>query len=266
MSVSTDIFDRIEAGPIADVVVQQIEDLIVQGILQEGDRLPSERDLAAQLNVSRPKVRDALKSLETAGLIDVRHGEGTFIAKLTGQAMEPALIALYARHGEAFFDYLEYRRAQEALAARLAAERATETDRQRIAAQLEVLEAAEETGDRDASQEADVRFHATIVEASHNAMLVHMMASIYDLTRRGVFYNRDYLRTLDGTGAKLLEQHRAIADAIFSGDADAAEAAATAHLSFVEASFRAGSLQAKHERVARKRQGVVSADRAKPGP
>jgi len=263
MSVSTHIFDRIESEPIADVVVQQVEDLIVQGILQEGDRLPSERDLATQLNVSRPKVRDALKSLEEADLIDVRHGEGTFIAQLTGQAMEPALIDLYARHGKAFFDYLEYRRAQEALAARLAAIRATETDRQRIAAQLEALEDAEEAGDSAASQEADVRFHASIVEASHNAMLVHMMASIYDLTQRGVFYNRGFLRTLDGTGAKLLAQHRAIADAIFQGDPEAAATAADDHLSFVEASFRAGEVQARNERVAQKRMGAREARKFK---
>lgn len=257
MNVSTEVFDRIESEAIADVVVAQIEDLIVQGILKEGDRLPSERELAAQLNVSRPKVRDALKTLEHSGLVDVRHGEGTFIAQLTGQAMEPALIDLYARHGQAFFDYLEYRRAQEALAARLAAARATKTDRAQITRHLEALEAAEAAGDSAASQAADVRFHATIVEASHNAMLVHMMASVYELTRRGVFYNRDYLRTLDGSGAALLEQHRTIADAVLRGDADGAERAAYDHLTFVEASFRAGETQARNERIAQKRAGAV---------
>lgn len=258
MTISASIFDRIDAEPLADVVVEQMEDLIVQGILSEGARLPSERELSARLNVSRPKLRDALKKLEASGLITVRHGEGTFIAKLTGQAMEPALIDLYARHGRAFFDYLEYRRAQEAFAAGLAAKRATKTDRARIARHLEALETADETNDVKGSQEADVRFHATIVEASHNAMLIHMMTSIYDLTRRGVFYNRAYLRTMDGSGAKLLQQHRDITEAVLNGDADGAEAAARAHLDFVEQSFRLGTEQLKNETIARKRDAAQS--------
>lgn len=253
MTVSTSVFDRIEAEPVADVVVQQVEDLIVQGVLAEGDRLPSERELSAQLNVSRPKLRDALKELEKNGLINVRHGEGTFIAQLTGQAMQPALINLYARHGEAFFDYLEYRRTQEGFAARLAAERATATDRAQIQKYLDELERADVQNDPEASREADVMFHVSIIEASHNAMLVHMMASIYDLTRRGVFYNRSYLRSMDGTGKKLLQQHRDIASAVLGGDAAQAEQCALDHMDFVERSFRLGIQQQKSEKIAQKR-------------
>ena len=258
MTVSTNVFDRIEAEPVSDIVVQQIEDLIVQGVLSEGDRLPSERELSAQMNVSRPKLRDALKTLEENGLICVRHGEGTFIAKLTGQAMQPALINLYARHGEAFFDYLEFRRAQEGLAARLAAERATPTDRIQIKKHLEALELADQNSDPEASREADVQFHGAIIEASHNAMLVHMMSSIYELTRRGVFYNRSYLRSMDGTGAKLLQQHREIAAKVLSGDPEAAEQAATQHLDFVEKSFRIGIQQNKSEMISQKRAAAKS--------
>lgn len=256
MSIATTIFDRIDSGPLADIIVRQIEDLIVQRVLKEGDKLPSERELAERMNVSRPKLRDALKALEERGLLTIRHGEGTFVAQLTGQAMQPALIELYARHGRAFFDYLEYRRAQEGLAARLAAERATPTDRAQIERCLATLEDAEARDDVEAAREADVVFHAKITEASHNAMLIHMMASIYDLTRRGVFYNREHLRTMDGTSKKLLEQHRLIAKTVLSGDADAAEKAATEHMDFVEKSFRIGMQQAESETIAKKRAAM----------
>ncbi|MEO0669760.1 MAG: FadR/GntR family transcriptional regulator [Pseudomonadota bacterium] len=251
MDITGSVFDRIDSAPVADLVVRQIEDMIVQGILAEGARLPSERDLAARLDISRPKVRDALKALEEMGLLTIRHGEGTFVAQLTGQAMQPALIDLYARHGRAFQDYLEYRRAQEGFAAALAATRATPTDRTVIARHLEALEQAED--DPDASREADVLFHSAIVQASHNTMLIHMMASIYDLTRRGVFYNRRYLRTLDGTGARLLQQHRDIAAAVLGGDPEAARTAAEAHLDFVELSFRKGQEMRENELMAQKR-------------
>ena len=253
MDITGSVFDPIDSTPVADLVVRQIEDMIVQGILAEGARLPSERDLAARLDISRPKVRDALKALEEMGLLTIRHGEGTFVAQLTGQAMQPALIDLYARHGRAFQDYLEYRRAQEGFAAALAATRATPTDRAVIARHLEALEQAEDDADGDASREADVLFHSAIVQASHNTMLIHMMASIYDLTRRGVFYNRRYLRTLDGTGARLLQQHRDIAAAVLGGDPEAARTAAEAHLDFVELSFRKGQEMRDNELMAQKR-------------
>lgn len=255
------LFDRIPHESVVDLVVNQIEDMIVQGVLREGSRLPSERELSERLDVSRPKVRDALKRLESYGLIHVRHGEGTFVAKLSGQAMAPALIDLFARHGLAFYDYLEYRREQEAFAARLAAERATPADHANIKEQIAALERAQAENKPELAAKADVKFHAAVVNASHNVTLIHMMASIYELTRRGVFYNRSYLRTIDGTGERLLEQHKEIADAILAGDAAGAEAAARSHLDFVEQSFRVGEDRDRRERYARKRLLADNLDR-----
>lgn len=250
------LFDPISHETVADAVVHQIEDMLVAGVLKEGERLPSERDLADVLDVSRPKIREALKSLEDRGLVDVRHGEGTFISRLTGAAMSPALMSLYTRHSEAFFDYLEYRQAQEAFAAELAAQRATSSDRQRIEEMLERLQVAWETGDDKASREADILFHSAIVDASHNATLIHMMGSIYELTQQGLFYNRHYLRTIDGTGHALLDQHNAIGSAILDRRASDARSAAIAHLQFVEASFRKGHDDSRREALARKRLSV----------
>ncbi|NBQ51343.1 MAG: FCD domain-containing protein, partial [Marivivens sp.] len=95
---------------------------------------------------------------------------------------------------------------------------------------------------------------AAVADASNNSTLIHMMASIYDLTRRGVFYNRNFLRTIDTAGDQLLEQHKAIAEAIFASDPVAAETAARAHIDFVEASFRMGHDREQRERMAEKRK------------
>ncbi|MDC0738898.1 FadR/GntR family transcriptional regulator [Cognatishimia sp. SS12] len=250
----TSPFEQIGHESIADAVVDQIESMIVDGILKEGRKLPSERELAEAMGVSRPKLREALQTLESRGLVNVRHGEGTFVATLTGRAMSPALLALYARHGSAFFDYLEYRREQEGFAARLAAERATQSDKARLTEIIADMQTAWENDDIDASQEADIRLHTAIVDASQNTTLIHMMASIYDLTRQGVFYNREFLRTMDGTGRALLAQHKAIAEAIIKGDGTAAETAAKTHMDFVERSFRKGQEQALREARAAKRR------------
>ncbi|MEM8729817.1 MAG: FadR/GntR family transcriptional regulator [Pseudomonadota bacterium] len=251
---STPLFDVVQHESVAEAAVSQIEDLIASGILKQGSRLPSERELAEMLGISRPKLREALHVLEERGLINTKHGEGTFVSALTGQAMLPALLALYGRHEPAFFDYLEYRREQEGFAARLAAQRATKADKARIAETLSEIERAFDTQDTDASREADFALHTAIVDASQNATLIHMMASIYELTRQGVFYNRDFLKSIDGTGEKLLEQHIALGQAVIDGDAEAAEKAAVAHINFVEKSFRTGIEQKRREAMAEKRR------------
>ncbi|WP_299923613.1 FadR/GntR family transcriptional regulator [uncultured Pelagimonas sp.] len=251
----TSPFDPVGHESIADAVVEQIESMIVDGILKEGRKLPSERELAEAMGVSRPKLREALQTLESRGLVTVRHGEGSFIASLTGRAMSPALLALYARHGRAFYDYLEYRREQEGFAARIAAQRATSSDKERLTEIIAEMQSAWESDDLDASQEADLRLHVAVVDASQNTTLIHMMASVYDLTRQGVFYNRKFLRTMDGTGERLLQQHKDIVDAILDGDADRAEQAARVHMDFVEESFRIGEDQkAREERAAKRRK------------
>lgn len=248
------LFERIGHGSVADAAVAQIEDLIASGILKQGRKLPSERDLAEMLGISRPKLREALHTLEERGLVIAKHGEGTFVAALTGQAMLPALLALYERHEPAFFDYLEYRRAQESFAARLAAARATSSDKTRIEEILADIERAWAEQDSQASREADFALHSAIVDASQNATLIHIMASIYELTRKGVFYNRDFLRTMDGTGEKLLEQHLEIGRAVLDQDEARAAKAAEDHIDFVEQSFRVGIEQQKREAMARKRK------------
>lgn len=250
----TDLFEPVGHESIVDAVIKQIESMIVDGILKEGRKLPSERELADTMGVSRPKVREALQALQGRGLVNVRHGEGTFIATLTGRAMSPALLSLYARHKGAFYDYLAYRREQEAFASRMAAIHATRSDKERLAEIIDDMQDAWENDDADSSLEADLNLHAAIVDASQNTMLIHMMASIYDLTRQGVFYNRHLLRTMDGTGEKLLEQHKSIAAAIFDGDPDRAETAAREHLDFVEKSIRTGQEQLAREQRAFKRR------------
>ena len=248
------IFEPVGHESLADAVVAQIEDLIVSGILKQGRKLPSERDLAEMLKVSRPKLREGLQVLEERGLVTTRHGEGTFVSPLTGQAMLPALLALYGRHEPAFFDYLEYRREQEGFAARLAAQRATKADKARISEILDENQRAWETKDADASREADFQLHAAIVDGSQNATLIHMMASIYELTRQGVFYNREFLNSIDGSGRELLRQHIELGSAVIEGNPERAQSVAFEHIDFVEKSFREGIEQKRREALAEKRR------------
>ncbi len=257
MSFEKIIFEKVDHETVVDAVVNQIEDLIVAGVLKEGTKMPPERELAETLDVSRQKVREALKRLEDRDLLRVRHGEGSYVAALTGAALSPALIDLYARHQSAFYDYLEYRREQEGFASSLAAKRATKVDKVIIADLMDRLRESHEYEDPKAAQEFDIKFHSAIVDASHNSTLIHTMASIYELTKRGIFYNRDYLRTIDGTGDQLLQQHMDIGNAILEGDNERAMQAARDHVDFVERSFRIGQEDKKREAMAIKRLALI---------
>lgn len=197
MEAARRIFEQISLDSVSDAVVAQIERLITAGVLRSGQKLPPERELSELLDVSRPKVRDALKVLEDRGLVSVRHGEGTFIAPLTGTALSGPMIELFARQSDAFFDYLEFRREVESFAAFAAAQRATATDHAILREKIAQMEAAHLKADPTEEADLDVTFHAAVVDAAHNVMLVHMMSSIYELMTKGVFYNRAYLYQRD---------------------------------------------------------------------
>lgn len=227
------LFDPIIHDSVAALATTRIEEMILNGVLREGQRLPSERDLADQLAISRPKLREALKTLETLGLLRISAGDGIYVAKLGAEAMSPALVELYKRHPSAIDDNLEYRRVQEGFAASLAATRGTESDHTAIKRNLAAMEEAHAAGDNAASAELDVAFHQAVIFASHNRTLIQMMTSLYQLQRSSVFFNREELMKVHEVSGTLLDQHRMIGDAICAKQADQAEAAAVAHIDFI---------------------------------
>ncbi len=246
-------FRPIEPERVATSITRQIENLILKGVLRPGERLPSERDLAAELNVSRPSLRDALAELETEGLITTKPGAGAYVADILGSAFAPPLVRLFATHTEALFDYLAFRKDLEAMAAERAAKEASEIDLQVIATIFQRMEAAHEK--RSAKEEAalDVDFHMAIIEASHNVVMVHMMRSMFALLKEGVFYNRQSLFKMRTTRRDLLDQHRAIHDALMERDPAAARIAVEAHIGFIEEAMKTMVRQSKNEQTARLR-------------
>lgn len=231
-------FRPVRQERVAAAVVRQVEELILQGVLHPGERLPPERELAAMLDVSRPTLRDALAELEGRGLVCARRGAGVYVAEVLGSAFAPPLIELFATHDAALYDYLAFRRDLEGMAAERAAAQGTEGDRAVISAAFARMEAAHERGSAEEEARRDADFHMAVVEAAHNVVMLHMMRSMLELLRRGVFYNRDRLFSLRATREILLEQHRAIHDAVVEGRPAAARAAAEAHLDYVASHMR----------------------------
>jgi GntR family transcriptional repressor for pyruvate dehydrogenase complex len=246
-------FQKIGSEKLSHTVVRQIEHLILQGILRPGERLPSERDLAERMAVSRPSLREAVAELEAAGLLVTRPGSGIYVADVLGSAFSPALIRLFATHEDAVADYVAFRRDMEGIAAERAARRGSDTDLQVIDSIFGKMLAAHAR--RDPADEAalDADFHMAIIEASHNVILLHMMRSMFDMLRAGVFYNRQAVFRHRQTRDLLLDQHRAIRDAILARDPEAARAAVGLHLDYVQVALADLGRADRHEDVARQR-------------
>ncbi len=246
-------FQKIEAEKLSQSVVHQIELLILRGILRPGERLPSERELSDRLGVSRPSLREAVADLQDRGLLTSRPNAGIFVADVLGSAFAPALVELFSSHEEAVFDYVSFRRDMEGLAAERAAQMGSDTDLQVIDAIFVKMETAHQK--RDPADEAglDADFHMAIIEASHNVIMLHMMRSMYELLRQGVFYNRQVMFKNRETRDNLLDQHRAINAAIQARDPATARLAVEAHMNFVEKSMTDQITSARHEAVALQR-------------
>ncbi len=246
-------FEKIRQARLSQDIIRQIEALILRGILRPGERLPSERDLAKQMDVSRPSLREALAELQTRGLLTSRAGAGVFVADALGSAFSPALIGLFATHEAALFDYIAFRRDMEGLAAERAAQSGSDTDLALVAKIFAKMEAAHQKRDPADEARLDADFHLAIIEASHNVIMLHMMRSMYQLLREGVFYNRQIMFRQRMTRDGLLDQHRAINAALQARDADAARDAVAAHLSFVERALRDQQTADRNEALARQR-------------
>ncbi len=246
-------FHKVQTEKLSQSVIRQIELLILRGILRPGERLPSERELAERMDVSRPSLREAVGDLQDRGLLVARPNAGIYVADVLGSAFAPALVDLFARHDEAVFDYIAFRRDMEGLAADRAARLASDTDLSVINAIFIKMEAAHSK--RDPSDEAalDAEFHMAIIEASHNVVMLHMMRSMFDLLRQGVFYNRQMMFKARTTREALLDQHRAINAALQSRDATAARAAVEAHLTYVETALTEQIRAERNETIARQR-------------
>ncbi|QBF29982.1 FadR/GntR family transcriptional regulator [Thalassococcus sp. S3] len=246
-------FEKVQPEKLSTSVVRQIELLILRGILRPGERLPSERELSERLGVSRPSLRDAIADLQGKGLLSSKAGSGIYVADVLGSAFSPALTRLFATHDEAVFDYLSFRRDMEGLAAERAARLGSDSDLKVVQALFEKMETAHAKRNPEDEARLDAQFHTAIIEASHNVVMLHMMRSMFELLQEGVFYNRQVMFKQRTTREALLDQHRAINDALQARDPAAARAAVEAHLDYVGQALADQQRADRNEAIARKR-------------
>jgi GntR family transcriptional repressor for pyruvate dehydrogenase complex len=217
------LLQPVEKQTLAKVVMQRLMEYIQGDALHPGDPLPSQHDLARQLSVSRPVLREAMQGLASVGMIEIRPGSGCFVRDPDGPA-DPATLFEVLTH-ETALEVLEARMVVEVELAGLAAERATESDFRRIEAILARLKRAVARGQPTSQITSD--FHQALARVGHNAVL-DKMAQL--LTRPRLAQGIRVEHALPDIMAGEYDSHRALYDAVATRDPAVARAALRHHL------------------------------------
>lgn len=213
----------VEKQTLAQAVTERLVDVIQGGSLRPGDPLPGQHELARQLGVSRPVLREAMQGLASVGLIEIRPGSGCYVRDPDGLTDPESLFEALTH--EAALEVLEARMVVEVELAAFAAERADDADWRLIDAILGRLRRAVDRGQETAAITSD--FHRALARASHNAVLFKMAQL---LTRPRLAQGSRVEHALPDIAAGEHDSHRRLADAVRSGDPAAARAAMRRHL------------------------------------
>jgi GntR family transcriptional regulator, transcriptional repressor for pyruvate dehydrogenase complex len=214
-------------GPLAELAAGQLRDQVLSGQWAVGSKLPGEAELARRLGVGRSTIREAIRALAHAGLLETRQGSGTFVRSVTPNDGWEAVL-----RRAAILEVFEVRQALEVQAARLAAARRTPADIERVNSRLAERERIRAVTRDAACINADLAFHQAVIAAAHNPLLAQMYASMSAVLRQalaGVVADQP----LDEIGSAAA--HARLAVAIAAGDAAAAEQATRDHLDPVTA-------------------------------
>jgi GntR family transcriptional regulator, transcriptional repressor for pyruvate dehydrogenase complex len=247
----------VESQRLYRQIADQLSALIASGEFAEGTRLPSERDLATQLGVSRPSVREALIALEVAGKVEVRVGAGIFVAP-----RRPVALADPSKEGQGPFELL---RARWLIEGEIAAEAARSAKPE----ELEVVRGAVAEMHRSQNQRretdaADRDFHIGIAKATHNSALVSVVQDLWDRGRGAIWKRMEHHFQTPELRAAALRDHRAILAALEARDARGARGAMRRHLERVDREFSHGWELLK-ERESEQQPGEA-ASAARPSP
>lgn len=215
----------------AERIARQLERAIIDRVYR--DRLPAERQLASQLQVSRACLREALSLLAARGLISREQGRGTRIHPLGERKMAELWGELAQRHPHLQLDLLDFRLMLECRIAELAALQHTAEDRERLLRVGERVERAYAAGDRAEQIACDVAFHQALADASHNLLYGQLMGSLLRVLHEHVQLSLAGIDAGGETARELREQHRALLSAVLERRAAAASAAARRHLDYV---------------------------------
>jgi GntR family transcriptional repressor for pyruvate dehydrogenase complex len=227
---------------VTDRAIASIQELIRKGDLPPGSRLPSEPELAVQLGVGRSSIREAVKALELARVLDVRHGDGTFVTSLEPHLLlEGVGFAIELVQDDSVLEVVEVRRLFEPVATGLAASRIDAATLDRLAGHVAGMEQAGD--DQEQLIHHDQAFHSAVYAATGNRTLIPILDGLSSRTLRA----RTWRGVIEADASQqTIREHRAIHQALADRDRRLAEAAALMHVNTSERWLR-GVLTGRQE-------------------
>lgn len=230
------LFSEIKPLKISEGVANQIKELITEGKLQPGEKLPPERSLAAYLGVGRSSLREAINILETMGFVEKRKRTGLFIRSVSEPLLSNPLRKILAEDTGKLFQLYEIRKDIELASAHGAALRRTPMDLERIEALLEKM--ARDAEDNQISTADDIGFHLAIARATQNVIRVHILKNIFELYVEFINFVIEAVTRENSETLANLALHRKIHAAVKSGDPDAARKAMMNLFDWVEGRWK----------------------------
>ncbi|MCL2581847.1 MAG: FadR family transcriptional regulator [Streptosporangiales bacterium] len=222
-----ELFSKVSVGRMSEVIVEKIRELMREGQLKPGDRLPPERELCERFGVSRVTMREALRMLESAGLVDIRVGArgGAFVTAPTSNRVGEGLADLLTLSVISASNVTEVRMILEVGIVPLVCERATEDDLARLEKICERAEEALRAGDY--TMDMSLEFHTAVAQATHNPALEMLVESFRGPILMSLEEAREVAPEMGGRGT---EEHEQFIEAVRRRDADAAARVMRQHL------------------------------------
>lgn len=222
------MFETLPRNALSEDIVSKLLALLKEKKLQPGDRLPPERELAERLQVSRPSLREALRALSIMHVVEIRQGSGTYISSLEPKRLVEHLDFVFALSDATYLSLFEARKVVEVGICGLAAQRITDEEIARLESCLE--KSLSGVTEPERYFQADVELHEIITEAAASPILCRIMAGISQLS----LASRKRTVVLPGIANQVIEDHRAIIQALKQRDPEAARQAMYQHLTHVE--------------------------------
>ncbi|WP_085298342.1 pyruvate dehydrogenase complex transcriptional repressor PdhR [Cognaticolwellia mytili] len=224
----------VKQAKLSDVIQSQLETMILEGSLKPGQKLPAERELAKQFDVSRPSLREAIQKLEAKNLVTRRQGGGTYVNENILGGLSDPLFALMASSSESQFDLLEFRHGIEGMSAYYAAMRGTQADFDEIQRKHDNIGSAQLEENYRIEAEAVFGFYLAICAASHNGVILQLANSMAPLLIDNIEQNLTILAKRPDVFSQISDYRTRLMSAIISGKPQIAWGASHRHLAFIE--------------------------------
>ncbi|HHV95863.1 MAG TPA: FadR family transcriptional regulator [Clostridiaceae bacterium] len=232
MHINTTDINPINTKKIYQYIIEKFIDMIKEGKLKTGERLPSERTLAEMFNVSRTSIREALRAMEIIGILEVRQGEGSYITDLNIAPFINTIAPLFVKNESLETDLLDFRKLLEVEAVKLAATRTNGIEL--LEKHLKSMREALEKDDISLGAEADIQFHKSIFALTGNVVLIKAAEFTAYILESSVRFNRAKILENSENSKVLYEQHKKIYEAIKQGNPVLAAEIMEKHLDFVK--------------------------------